>query len=353
VPCRPITTIKHSIMKAIVLKAFGDTENFALEEIPNPDLSVNDILVRVKATAFNPIDYQMRRGANESKLLRSPILGRELAGDVIAVGALVTKFKTGDRVAAYVGSLASNGTYAEQISIPQQLVAILPDTLSYAEAAALPLVGLTALQCFQRLNIPNDEAVFIAGGAGGVGTILIKLLLADGHREIITTAGNTESRQHLVNIGIDSSKIVDYLQPAFINHLQAVTITGNYKYCIDLVGGRMAEICAHLLAIHGVYADITNLSTEKSRELLFNKAATIVNIANYAHALTGDVKDAAIYGKNLTELFNKITNRIISPAPVSIIGGLSVQTVVQAHALLEENNTKGKKLVMVVDEERC
>jgi len=335
-------------MKAIVLKAFGDTGNFALDEIPEPAMSANDILVEIKATAFNPVDYQMRRGDNESKLFKSPVLGRELAGNVLSVGSSVSGFETGDKIAAYVASLASNGTYAERISIPQQLVAKIPAALSYAYAAALPLVGLTALQCFQRLNIPDDEPVFISGGAGGVGTVLIKLLLAGGHKKIVTTAGNPESRNHLISTGIADDNIIDYNNPDFVKLLQQYTISGTYKFCIDLVGGNMSEVCAGLLSVYGVYADISNLVTEKSRAGLFNKAATIINIANYAHTLTGNIDDAAFYGKQLKELFDKISKRMISPAPVTAVGGLSVKTVAHAHTLMEENKARGKKLVMIL-----
>jgi NADPH:quinone reductase-like Zn-dependent oxidoreductase len=167
-------------MKAVILRDFGGVENFEWAEVPKPVVQASQVLVKIKAAAFNPIDYQMRRGDSEKKLLKSAILGRELSGIVEGVGEGVERFAPGDMVAAYVSSLASNGTYAEYISIPQQLVAKMPAGLSFEQAASLPLVGLTALQCVERLHLHPKDRVFVSGGAGGVGTILLQLLAIGG-----------------------------------------------------------------------------------------------------------------------------------------------------------------------------
>lgn len=334
-------------MKAITLNDFGDVGNFRLTTVPDPVPAGNEVLVQVKAVSFNPIDCQMRRGAKESGLLRSPILGRECSGVVVETGTDVTAFTPGDKVAAYVGSLASNGTYAELIAIPHQLLAKIPAGLSFEQAATLPLVGLTAWQCLQRLDIPKDEPVFIAGGAGGVGTILIKLLIASGYRDVITTAGNNRSTAHLAALGISPDNIWNYKQTAFCNYLLRQTPSGEFNYCVDLVGGAMSEACASLLKIEGVYGDVANCTTGKARETLFAKAATIVNIANYARALTGDMADAAIYGQKLSALFATIADGLISPPFVQVLGEFGVDPVSKAHLLLEQNQAGGYKLVML------
>lgn len=335
------------MMKAVILKGFGSVDNFELAEVDTPIVTSNDILVKIKATAFNPIDYQMRQGSTESKLLKSPILGRELSGIVSQIGEQVTGFAVGDNITAYVGSLASNGTYAEFISIPQQLVAKTPASLSFAQATALPMVGMTALQCFQRANIPKEKPIFINGGAGGVGTLLIKLLLANGNNELITTAGNEDSKTQLISLGLNPDNIINYHEPAFFEKIQSKGVNGKFEYCIDLVGGKMSEVCANLLQVHGVYVDVTFLATEQARETLFDKATTIINVANFAYSLTGNSNDTAFYGSALNEIFNKINDSIISPIDINIIGNLSVETVQKGHRMMERNETKGKKLVMI------
>lgn len=147
-------------------------DNFELQDILKPLVSDNDVLVRIKAAAFNPIDYQMRQGGTESKLLKSMILGREFAGVVESAGKLAEHISIGDAVVAYAGSLGSNGTYAGYISIPQELVA------------------------------------------------------------------------------------------GFIDQILTLNKGLAFDYCIDLVGGKISEICSELVKVTGIYADVTNLATD-------------------------------------------------------------------------------------------
>ncbi|MEH0152575.1 NADP-dependent oxidoreductase [Limibacter armeniacum] len=334
-------------MKGIILKDFGSVENFELKEVEQPNPESDEVLIKIRATAFNPIDYQMRQGATERKLLKSPILGRELSGEIVQLGKRITSFKVGDKVSAYVGSLASNGTYAEFISVPEKLIAKNPDKLTFEQATAMPMVGMTALQCFNRISTPKDKAIFIAGGAGGVGTILIKLLLANGNNKIYTTSGNNDSTTHLKNIGIDEKNIVNYKEGNIINNLKDKG--ENFEYVVDLVGGTMSEVCAELVEVFGTYVDITFLTTENAKEMLFDKATTIINIANYAPALKKGSEKFEYYGNALREIFDKIDENIITPTEINVVGNLSVESIKRAHQLLETNQTKGKKIIMTIE----
>lgn len=334
-------------MKAITLQDFGGTENFKLVNLDKPIVNENEVLIKIRAVAFNPIDYQMRLGATESKLLKSPVLGRELSGEIVRLGKNVNSFAIGDKVSAYVGSLASNGTYAEYISVPSKLIAKNPPGLTFEQAAAMPMVGMTALQCFNRVVVPKEKPVFIAGGAGGVGTVLIKLLLANGNANVYTTAGNHESIEHLKNIGLSESRIINYKEEDIIKVLKERV--GDFEFVIDLVGGKISEICAKLVDVFGTYIDVTFLATDSAKELLFDKATTVVNIANYAPTLKEGSEPLEYYGNALGELFDKVKNHIISPTAINVVGSLGVETVQKAHRLMENNQTKGKKLIMSVD----
>lgn len=338
-------------MKAIILKDFGGIENFKFEEIEEPQIKNDEVLIKIKATAFNPIDYQMRQGATESKLLKSPILGRELSGEVFELGKNVdvNLFKIGDKVSAYVGSLASNGTYTEFISVPAKLIAKIPSKITFEEASAVPMVGMTALQCFKRILVPKEKSILITGGAGGVGTILINLLLANGNKNIYTTAGNNESINHLKKIGLNEKNIVDYKNEDVIKSVKSKNKNESFEYVIDLVGGKMSEICAELIDVFGTYLDVTSLTTQNAKELLFDKATTIVNIANYAPTLKTGSGKFEYYGSTLKELFDKIEKNIITTTEIKVVGNLSVETVQKAHQLMENNQTKGKKLVMSIN----
>jgi len=148
-------------MKAIVLEGFGDVDHFHLAEIENPVPKAEEVLIRIEAAAFNPIDYQMRQGRREKQLMTSSILGREMSGVIVAVGSQVAGFLPGDEVMAASGSKGSNGSYAEYMAINPIMIAHKPSNISFEEAAAIPSAGLTAWQCFKRMNIQAEQRVFI------------------------------------------------------------------------------------------------------------------------------------------------------------------------------------------------
>ena len=335
-------------MKAVFLRQFGGTENFELREIERPALAEGGVRVRIKATAFNPIDYQMRRGDGESKLLKSGILGREMAGIVVETDSRVENLQVGDEIFSYVGSLASNGTYAEEIVVPAALVARKPANLSFGQAAAIPLVGLTAVQALIRSQPDPSARIFVAGGAGGVGSMIVRLLRLGGFQQIFSTAGSEQSRDRLKALGLNESQLFDYRDSGIAAGLLAAA-GGKMDVCFDTVGGRMSEISAEVIKTGGVYADITFLTTETARQMLFNKATAILNIANYAYALDGDGDGLRFYGENLNFLSRKLESGELAPTPIEVVGDLSVESVTRAHELLEKNLTRGRKLVMEVN----
>jgi NADPH:quinone reductase-like Zn-dependent oxidoreductase len=335
-------------MKAVYLKNFGGVDNFELRETDPPALTEGGVRVRIKATAFNPIDYQMRRGGSESKLLKNRILGRELAGVVTEIDSSVNGLKVGDEVFSYVGSLASNGTYAEEIVIPEALAARKPANLSFNQSAAIPLVGLTAVRAVVRCRFEPSAKIFVAGGAGGVGSMIVRLLLLNGAKNVFASAGNEESRNLIKSLGLKDDRIFDYRDARIAENLIEAA-GGKFDICFDTVGGRMSQTSAEVIKIEGVFADIAYLTTQTARDLLFNKAATVLNIANYAYALDGVDEKQNFYRENLDFLRSKIEAGELAPSPIEVVGGLSVESVAKAHERLEKNLTRGKKLVMEID----
>jgi NADPH:quinone reductase-like Zn-dependent oxidoreductase len=333
-------------MKAIVLDAFGAAENFSMRQLDTPVAGAGQVLVQIKAAAFNPIDYQMRKGLRESARMHSPVLGREFSGIVEATGNEIVNFKPGDEVFAASGSMGSNGTYAEYITLPYEVLAHKPAGISFEEAAAVPVAGLTAWQCFKRLHIDPLQRIFITGGAGGVGAFLIKLLKAHQIHQIVTTAGNTISRNALLELGLTASQIIDYKAPELLKKVTAVYPGQRFDFSVDLVGGLLSEIAAEVLKLNGIYADVTFLATENARGTLFDNGATIVNVANYAYSLAGKTE---WFGEQL-DLFGRLfTNGSITAPLITIVGDLSAASVKQAHLLMENNQTNGRKVVMRVE----
>ncbi|MEI3800274.1 MULTISPECIES: quinone oxidoreductase family protein [unclassified Chitinophaga] len=336
--------MKHQ-MQAIILNDFGGVENFSMTTMPIPEPGDDAVLVQIAAAAFNPIDYQIRQGATERKRMHSPVLGREFSGVVVKTGKAVTQFSPGDAVMAASGSMGSNGTYAEYISVPQDILVHKPAGISFATAAAIPTASLTALQCLNRLGLSPEAPVFISGAAGGVGLVLAKLLLHAGFTQLLATAGSEESTQQLVSAGLSVSQIINYRQPGLLQAILHQREGKMFDACIDLVGGTMSELSAALLTTNSIYQDVTALTTAAARETLFNKGAVIMNISNYAYSLTGNFK---YYGDGLRQITKLLETGALAPSSVWITGGFSVDTVQRSHQLLELNQSKGRKLVMAL-----
>lgn len=327
-------------MKVISL---APDKSFIETQYPLPEVIPGNVLVKIKATAFNPIDYQMRNGFTEAKLLKSTILGREFSGVIVETAGDVKKFKVQDHVLGYAGSLGSNGTFAEYVSVPQELIALKPETISFEQASAVPLVGLTALQCLKRIILKDTKNIFISGGAGGVGAFLIRLLLLKGFSQIITTAGNDKSIASLVDLGLKRENILNYRT----QDLRTI-ITSDFDVVVDLVGGQMSELLADRLITNGTFLDVANLQTDISREILFDKGASVLNISNYAYALQRDPELNKIYHLWLKELCEYLSTGSLNPSAINVIGNLSAQTVETGLNMLEKNLAHGQKLIMTI-----
>lgn len=332
-------------MKAIVLEGFGDVSHFRLAEIALPVAKDEEVLIKIKAAAFNPIDYQMRQGRREKQLMTSPILGREMSGVIVAIGNQVTGFLPGDEVMAASGSKGSNGSYAEYMAINPIMIAHKPSNISFEEAAAIPSAGLTAWQCFKRMNIQPEQRVFITGGSGAVGSFLIRILKYHGIHKIISTAGSQKSTEALFALGLEENQVINYKTTDLTTQVIAANEGMLFDFVVEIVGGEISAVAAEVLKVNGTYLDVTFLGTERTRDLLFDKGCVVMNISNYAHALGNNM---AYYGEALNQVAALIKAGKISPPAIHMVGELSVKTVQEAHLLLENNQGYGRKNVMSV-----
>ncbi len=327
-------------MKTVILN-----KDFQLEDgsIEKPQPKNNEVLIQIKASGFNPIDYQMLENELERRLISSPILGRELSGIVVENGNEVTQFNIGDEVFCGSGSMGSNGTYAEYIAVPEAIVSLKPKNLSFEQAAAIPSAGLTSLQIFNRLKLQPEQTILVTGAAGGVGSFFVKLLLAHHIQHFTVTVGSEDNRQMLINLGVKDHQIVNYRQENLVENLLKANNHQPFDIGVDLVGNNMAEVTAEVLKINGTYTDVTALVTKDAHELLFNKGCLIMNISNYTYTM---IKKYDYYQNGLKEIKKLIENGAITPPQHKIIGSLSLKTVLKAHAILKNNQTQGHKLVM-------
>ncbi|MET4139416.1 NADP-dependent oxidoreductase [Pedobacter sp. UYP1] len=325
-------------MKTVVLKEFGEVNNFEFAEVDLPVIKSDEVLIRIMATAFNPLDYQMRKGLREKELMVGSILGVEFSGIIAQAGQDVKGFKIGDQVIACSIQKGSNGSYAEFIALSFHELVHKPENIDFEMAASIPVSGMTAWSCYNRMNYKADERIFINGASGGVGRFLILLLKHYKINNIVVTAGNPESINTLKELGILETNIIDYNSPDFEQLILKANQGKEFDHVVDLVGGEISETTARVLKINGNYLDVTFFGTQTTREILFDKAANILNIAVYAEIETNK------FLRIITEL---IAADEITVPNVNVVGNLSAETVRKAHDLMERNHTRGKKLVMV------
>ena len=200
-------------MKAFLIDGYKARDGGRIAELPDPVPTQGQVVVRVHAAGVNVLDAKIRSGEFKRILpYRMPlVLGHDVAGDVVAVGPDVRRFKVGDEVYARPDT-SGIGTFAELIAMNESDVALKPTTVSMAEAASVPLVGLTAWQALvERAKVQPGEKVFIQAGSGGVGTIAIQLAKHLG-ATVATTAG-AASAAMVAGLGADI--VIDYRQQDF------------------------------------------------------------------------------------------------------------------------------------------
>jgi NADPH2:quinone reductase len=191
-------------MKAAYIEATGGPEVIRYGDLPAPMPRQNEVLVRVKAVAVNPIDTYIRSGAVAMPLPKPFIIGCDLAGGVEALGPGVRHFKVGDRVwGSNQGLLGRQGTFAEFASVGEEWLYPTPAGVSDTEVAAIALVSITAhLGLFRYARLQPGETVFVNGGTGGVGSMVLQMAKAVGAR-VITTVGSPEKAARCREWGAD------------------------------------------------------------------------------------------------------------------------------------------------------
>jgi NADPH:quinone reductase-like Zn-dependent oxidoreductase len=178
-------------MRAIAINEWGGRDKLELLELEPPPVAPDGVLLRIKAASLNPVDYKVREGKLADKFPHHfpLIMGWDAAGIVEAVGPAVTWFKPGDKAYGYCRRHELEyGTYADYVTVPEGYLAHMPDSLSFEQAAALPLVGLTAHQGLEILGLRGGEYLFVNGGAGGVAHMVIQLAIARGARVAATAS---------------------------------------------------------------------------------------------------------------------------------------------------------------------
>lgn len=216
-------------MKAAYLTGHGGPDKFVYGELPDPVPGAGEIVVDVHAASVNAADYKVRLGSYNSTMKFPYILGRDFSGIVSAVGSGVTDIKAGDAVFGVMDQ-GVEGCYAEKVKIPAALVAIKPDGLGDAEAAAMALTSLTAIWALEdTAQLKKGETILIQGGAGGVAGFAIQLAKHIG-ATVVTTA-SARNHDYVKKLGAD--RVIDYNKEDFTKTAGACDVV------FDTVGGEV------------------------------------------------------------------------------------------------------------------
>lgn len=250
-------------MRAIVLKEFGGPEVLVEKEVPKPEVQPGFVLVRVHASSVNPVDTKIRRGALAAIAPDAPtILGCDASGVVEAVGKGVTDFRPGDEVFGCVGGVKGcPGCLAEYVLADADLLAPKPKSLTFVQAATLPLVTITAWEgLMDRAQLRSGATVLVHGGAGGVGHVATQIAVAHGAR-VFATVSN-EEKASIVRKFL--AEPVFYRDRSVPEYVQEATGGTGFDFIFDTVGGENVGRCFEAAAVSGT---VVSISTRTSCDL--------------------------------------------------------------------------------------
>lgn len=248
-------------MKALQITGYGKlTSKLRFNVCPIPEYGDHDVLIKVKAASFNPIDFKMVKGY--TRILRTisfpATIGYDVAGVIVAVGLKVSQFKTGDEVFASVDYLRQ-GSMAEYAVTSAQTIALKPTNINFVEAAAIPLVGLTTLQAFRMARVTAGQQVLIHAGSGGVGSFAVQYAKALG--AMVYTTTSTNNVRWVQALGAD--RVFDYTKENYLDQLSEI------DFVYDTLGGKYTVEAFKILKRGGVVINLPGpyIDRQSQREL--------------------------------------------------------------------------------------
>jgi len=311
-------------------------------EQPVPEAAGHDLLVEIKAISVNPVDTKVRRNqtppAGEAR-----VLGYDAAGVVTAVGPDVSLFKPGDEV-YYAGAINRPGTNAEYHLVDERIVGLKPKTLSFAQAAALPLTAITAYEAlFDRLKVSDPvlgagRSILITGGAGGVGSIAIQLAKELTDLTVIATASRPETADWAKSLGADH--VIDHSKPLAQEFaalgidppgfIFSVTHSGQHRLAMAEIIAPMGRIC------------LIDDFPEGFDILAFKQKVVSLHWEFMFSRPVFQTPDMIEQHKLLTHVAELIDEGKVRTTLDTVLGPITAENLREAHRLIESNRTRGK-----------
>ncbi len=332
-------------MKAAVLEKYNKNDiSLTVKEVPMPHIADGEVLVKIKTAGVNPVDNMITRG--EVKLIvpyKTPlIMGNEFAGVVEKVGKAVTKFKAGERVYGRM-PLESIGAFAEYIAVRESALAVIPDSLTFEQAACVPLTALTAKQAFDLMKVKAGERIFISGGTGSLGAMAIPLAKALGL--YVITNGNGASEARVKALGAD--EFIDYKKSDYAN------VVHNVDYVIDSLGERELPKMFSVLKPGGT---LVSLKAVPNGE--FAKRMGLSKFKQFLFGIAGKKYDKMAADRNQKYYFVFVHEDGIGletvgklfadyPIDVSVDGVYTLDAINEALQKVDTGKSKGKTIIKI------
>lgn len=326
-------------MRAVVLSAYDTTP--LLQDVARPVAGPGQVLVRIKASGVNPVDTKIIAGkAAHARPVLPAVLGIDLAGVVEHIGTGVTAFKAGDEVYGMTGGIGGvQGSLAQFAAVDADLLAIKPRTISMREAAALPLIFITAWEgLVDRAHVGEGMRVLVHGGAGGVGHIAVQIAAAFGAKVFAT--GNASQLQAIKALGATA---IDYVTQSVDQYMTQHTGGDGFDIIYDTVGGATLDASFHATRLyHGHVVSCLGWGTHALAPLSF-RGATYSGVFTMLPLLSGQGR--AHHGAIMRE-----ATRLIEAGKIKVtldVASYCLATVGAAHQSMIDGSAKGKLVVDV------
>ena len=330
-------------MKAIVVDPPGKTaDSLRLDEVPDPQPSDEEVLIRVHATALNRADMMQRMGNYPSQHGASEILGLEIAGEVVETGARVRGLSLGDRVYG----LSGGGGYAELATMHESLTMKIPDELTFHEAASIPEVFFTANTAVRTLGqtLPGERVLIHAGGSGvGIAAIQIARLIG---AEVWITAGSDEKCERARELGAD--RTINYREQDFAEVIREETNGQGVNVILDVIGRDYWNANLQSLAMAGrlvLVGLMGGATAETNLGMLMQKRLRVHGTVMRSRPLIDRAEITRDYQQHLEPA---IINGDMKPVIDSVF---PLSKAAEAHQYMSENKNFGKILLDCIDVE--
>jgi NADPH2:quinone reductase len=331
--------MKEKIMFAMIIEEVGGPEVFKYAEMPTPEPGPNEVLIQIAYAGVNPADWKNRQGflAQYRPYFFPYIIGFDAAGVVVKVGENVTGFSLGDRVFTPTNhGQGGQGSYAEYAVANTDRVALIPDSMTFAEAAALPVAALTAWQAlFERGDLQAGQKMMVNGGSGGLGSFAVQFARWAG-AEVAATC-STPNVEYLKSLGVE--KVIDYREQNIADELKAWAPEG-LDFLLDAVGVSSLPNGLDLVKPGGTFVSIPTLVDDGD-----------IPAAAAAGAAKGVRREfSTMTDTNCATTLTKVAELLVSGAIVlPPLREFPLREVADVHRLLEGGHNRGKIVLKVAD----